>query len=130
MSVSELEKRAGLKPSSIQSILLGRSKNPGIERVISLAKQFDCTVEELISPELDVSFSTIKQNQLLVVLPWNNKLFIETTNFVVEFLLQKSILPDLNKVLECIKEIYIYSFKENDAMVDQKFAEWIAKRSF
>jgi len=129
-SVSELERRAGLKPSTLQNIVLGRSKNPGLETIMSLAKELGCTIDELISPSVDSQFKKAKTDLPMKII-WNETLFISIVSYIAEFLTQHSFsLIEINEVLECIKEIYTYSLKAQSETMDSKFAEWIVERKF
>ncbi len=42
ISITEFERSAGLKRSAVANILTGKSKNPTIEVVISIAKRLGC----------------------------------------------------------------------------------------
>ena len=59
LSVNKLEKMANLKPGSIYNIISGRSKNPSIYTVQSIAKVLDCSVSEFM--ETDYSTNNEKQ---------------------------------------------------------------------
>ena len=129
-SVSELERRAGLKPSTLQNIVLGRSKNPSLDTIMSLARELGCTIDELISPTMDHKFKTTTTEPLIKVI-WNETLFKSIINYISEFLTQHSFSSiAINEVLECIKEIYNYSLKAKVQTMDTKFAEWLIERKF
>ena len=44
ISASALEKKAGIRPSTLQNILQGRSKNPSIDVLQAVARSLSCTV--------------------------------------------------------------------------------------
>lgn len=94
LSVNQLEKRANLRPSSVQSILSGRSKNPGIKTVIALAKEFGCNIEELVYSKLDLIHNV--NNEASTLPPWEYQLSLDASRFIVEFLLQKAISLSLS----------------------------------
>lgn len=129
-SVSELERRAGLKPSTLQNIVLGRSKNPSLETIVSLAKELNCTIDELISPNLDRPFK-LEKTDFSIKIIWNENLFKLVFNYVADFLTQHSFTSiAIDEVLECVKEVYSYSLKTSSETMDSKFAEWITERKF
>jgi len=130
LSVSELERRAGLKQRAIQNILMGRSTNPGIDIISQLAKNLGCSIEELISEQtLDIKKSE-KKPEPPNHFPWNPILFNNTFEFVNQFITEKKITPPINKVLDCIREIYSYCFDNDKNVLDKKFAEWIVNNRF
>lgn len=132
VSVRELEKRAGLKSSTIQNILLGRSKNPTIKVLQLIAKELNCSIDNLISgdPKISEILPIFKQNNKirLIKAPWNGKLFIDTSIMVNKMCLEKQIKPTNDKAFLCITEIYNYSANASHNNPDPKFAEWIIER--
>lgn len=127
MSICELERRAGLKQSTVQNILLGRSKNPGVETIYVLAKELGCSIEELLSSKDEIEQ---RSQRLAANLPWKGKIFIKAAQFVDHFIRSHSENVSLEKALMCINEIYAYSLREKtDDNIDEKFAEWITERN-
>ena len=129
MTIRELESRAGLRQSVLQNILLGRSKNPGVETVYALAKELGCTVEELLLPPDPNNFQHKAESEM-IKLHWNESLFAQSVAFVGDFIKKNAIETNLEKAWSCIKEIYAYALKETTTnKIDQKFAEWITERN-
>jgi len=133
ISVSELERRAGLKQSTLQNILYGRSKNPSIETIKSIARELNCSIEELIG-ELDyLNPNTLnnpnhkEQEEALDEHPWNPVLFIKTIEMVQSILDAKKITLPKKQVLASVDEVYRYSNGVSDE-VDRRFAEWIVDK--
>lgn len=125
ITVSEVERRAGLNKTTVQNILLGRSRSPGIDIISALAKELECTVDELISPESEVKPSKAMK------LDWYDTTFIRATQYVSAFLKKRSINCSLEAVINCATEIYAYSLKANlKDNIDEQFAEWITERHF
>ncbi len=125
LSVSELERISGLKQGSIQNILLGRSKNPGIEIISALAKELGCSIEELIYSSSKLTKQKELNKQTLKNLPWEPDLFINASIFVKDYIAKNKIKATLDKIIECVQEIYAYSIDDNSTTIDQKFGEWI-----
>ncbi len=129
MTIRELENRAGLRQSVLQNILLGRSKNPGVETVYALAKELGCTVEELLLPPNQNTFQHRTESEM-AKLHWNESIFTQSVVFVGNFIKKNAIETSLEKAWSCIKEIYVYSLREATAnTIDQKFAEWVSERN-
>jgi len=123
MSVSELERRTGLKPSAIQNILHGRSKNPGIDTIKSIAQELRCSIEELIG-ELNID-ATFKPDNQMEDLPWNATLFIQAIEAVQSILGKKRKTLTKKQILATVEEAYKYSLDGTSKEIDYRFTEWL-----
>jgi transcriptional regulator with XRE-family HTH domain len=123
MSVSELERRAGLKPSTVQNILHGRSKNPGIDTIKCIAHALHCSIEELIG-ELNASID-LKPEDNAEDLPWNASLFIKGIETVQSILEKKKKLLSKKQILATVEEIYKYALDGDSEEIDPRFTEWL-----
>lgn len=54
-----LEKRAGLKPSAVNNIIYGKSKNPSIEILKGISKALNCSVSDLIGEQKETSVNSV-----------------------------------------------------------------------
>ena len=125
MSVSELERRAGLKPSTIQNILHGRSKNPGIDTIKSIAQELQCSIEELIG-ELNTHTTDLKlENDHNKDLPWNAPLFTEALQTVQSILDKKKKQLPKKQILATVEEVYKYALDGASEEIDYRFAQWL-----
>jgi len=128
MSVRDLERRSGLKYSVVQNILHGRSKNPTIKVIQRIARELDCTIEDLIdNSELNISRSGITTNPELNDIPWNGQLWIDSSIVVQKILAEKELTPSKEKAILCIQEVYNYSFGTSDK-ADSRFATWVIEK--
>lgn len=121
LSIRELERRAGLAQSCINNIMLGRTKSPTLEIAGAIAKELNCTLDELLGtpPPKKVPFI------------WNSKLYTLSSSYVAEFLNKSPVPPTcLEEILNCTKEIYNYCAMKNNYKFDKKFAEWSCEKSF
>ncbi len=130
ITVAELERRAGIKPSTINNILIGRSRSPRLETVYATAQALGCIVDDLIhennthEPMLD----TLKTR--LSKINWNPALMIEAIEFIQAYLIQHNLKTDSGNVIACILELYIYSSSEGSGEFDKKFAAWYVEKTF
>lgn len=116
LSINALERKSGVKPGSVQNILYGRSKNPGIETLLALAKALNISLNTLVySSEDDVDFS----------LPWNADLYTEAVITVRNELHRLSFFLKRKEFLECVYKIYEYSQKSQKDKIDLTFATWL-----
>lgn len=130
ISVSEFERSAGLKRSAVANILTGKSKNPTIEVVISIANRLGCSIEELLDSGILENRTTRSVN----VNPRGAEeraLFFEIAVLLLKKLETLGIYPSFINFTNCFKEIFFYAthghknrFREDD------FLLWIIKTHF
>jgi transcriptional regulator with XRE-family HTH domain len=129
LSAYALEKRAGLKPSVVHNILQGRSKNPAISTLHSVAKALNCTVSDLIGEEAP-SLSLPQQDSVSSpIFIHNNELYINCLAYLCSFLKKRKIFLDRDQVLNYVNEIYAFSLKKGSNRVDAHFVEWIVEKN-
>lgn len=130
MSVSELERRAGLKQSSVQNILHGRSKNPSVETIRSIAHELNCSIEELIGEisdnlrsETTPQTADIEDDNSI----WDPNLYIRAVETVQAILDKRNVKLTKKQVLAAVEEVYKYSAGVSET-IDYRFAEWIIEK--
>src|ERR1044071_10317590 len=87
ISINALEKQAGLRRGAIQNIIYGRSRNPGIEILRTIAQVLECSVSELIGE--DVPSIPHSEKRASPHIPWNPQLYHECFNVVEDLLKRK-----------------------------------------
>jgi len=117
ISAHALEKRAGLKSSAVHNILYGRSKNPSLNLIQTIAETLNCTLSELLDDNQPASSE--------VNAPWESGLYIECLETISHILKTKKIQIPRKEILDCVDEVYFYSLKNEQKIADKKFAEWI-----
>lgn len=123
VSISELERRAGLKPSTIRNIIHGRSKNPAMDTVSQIAKTFGCSVESLLGSE-----PTEEKNNLKKIKVDNYKLFEDILIFINKLFKQDNTTIEYEKFCNIVSEVYKYSIEHNGESLNHGFAEWLYNR--
>lgn len=119
LSAYSLEKKAGLRPSAIQNILQGRSKNPGIDAVVAIATELGCTVEDLIRNKEPVQ--TISETFDLALLDGIISILIPE--------LQKTHREiSLQSFIGLLKDVYLYTQKMPNQEINKAFIEWLVER--
>jgi transcriptional regulator with XRE-family HTH domain len=135
LSVRDLERRANLSPGSAYNILIGRSKNPTLALICSIAKAFGCSVEDLINSDnyknqISSAEPLKKWLDILQTQSWNITLATDAINFIHRYLSIHTTQANAGQVLACVLEIYSYSYSEHNCCIDEKFAEWVAEKMF
>lgn len=121
LSISNLEKLAGLKPSAVQNILQGKSRNPTTLTLQAICQALDCPIEELVG-----SKSSHMQNKN----PWHGTVYLEAVKIVNDIFKDKNLDITKEKALAYIEEIYNYAITDNNHCVERRFAEWLVARDW
>lgn len=143
LSVHAFEKSAGLKQSTVQNILQGRSKRPRIDIIQAIARNLGCSVEELTG-ELDCSVDPLtekvlchlhpetgNQNQtppMAADVPWDKDLYLKTMEAILKALKDQDASFSRQDIITTIDEIYKYSAQGKKQQIDKQFAEWYLKQ--
>jgi transcriptional regulator with XRE-family HTH domain len=84
LSLSELEKEAGLKRHTVQNIMRGRSKRPSADILQAVADVLGCSVKDLLTPqEASYEEDLSQSNKELLSREYDHpNLFLDIVNFV------------------------------------------------
>lgn len=132
ISIGKLEKQAGLKRNSIRNIIDGRSKNPSIETLMSIAAIMGCSLDNLVSDNPSDFLNQNQENKIITKHLWDKKLFEETLNLTQNIVTENNSQISFEQMLEFIQEIYLFSVGKEDSTektVDKRFAKWIVEKS-
>ena len=147
ISISALERDALLKKGTLYNIVYGRSKNPRIDIMQSVAKQLDCTVLELYgmkndaaqaptgTPVAEIKIPAVEKQQAVTmdgiskIEEWNYTLYTECLRLVQENCQRRNFATDKRTMLRFIEEIYDYSVNCGAGAIDVMYGEWILRRN-
>ncbi len=116
ISINALERMAGVKPGSVQNILYGRSKNPGIETLMAIANALGIALDELHEGSISFSGASIS---------WDINLYTKSAEAVRDILHSESRALSKREFLECVDKIHEYSRASLKDKVDYTFAKWL-----
>lgn len=128
LTIREVERRAGLNRSALSNILRGKSKNPTLHTLKSIAEVLNCSLSDLVDfPDQEQlpNSPTPKPN---LIYPLIVPLFDETTKVVVGCFNNINFEPNLDQFLNCLKRVYTYALEGGENKVDVKFAEWLVDK--
>ena len=128
ISVHALEKKAGLKQSSIQNIIYGKSKKPSFHIMQSIAEALNCTVTELLE-EANNPINERKELGSETTQVWNADLYIDTLSTINNLAKHKSIFLSKEKMFDCAEEVYEYSLRNKKNVPDKSFADWFIEKT-
>jgi transcriptional regulator with XRE-family HTH domain len=130
LSISQLEKKAGLSIHSVRNILKGRIKKPSLHNLTAIANTLECSILELVNspppsntviPELP-----LKEQKLKAFIPFTEiGLMRECLEVIVDFMIEKNLSLSVDEYLDAVREAYTYSLGSEDKKADQRFALWL-----
>ena len=127
---NSLAEKAGIKQSSFSRIMTGDIKNPGVHTVAKIAKELNCSIDELIGRKVKGGAKEKDSHQVEERLEFDPKLAATTADAVLNLLDQAEQKVKLEDFLSIAREVYQYSLDKNSDMVDEHFAKWFIKNFF
>lgn len=132
LSISKLEREAGLTIHSLRNVLKGRIKKPRFEFLVAIAKALECSPLDFIPSSCLLkaakeknSISTKKGSALDYPV-----LMMECTNVIVSLLEGKQCCISVNRYVEIVKTLYLYSLPSEPRTPDIKFAKWLLEEEY
>jgi len=119
ISASALERKAGIRPSTLQNILLGRSKNPSIEVLQAVALALSCTVSELLGENHALPETLLKAEK------WTPETYANATQAVWNACKKRQLTLSKKAFFQAVEQIYAYCAQYDRVNVDKDFADWI-----
>ncbi len=138
LTITALEKKAGLKPQAVRNILHGHIKKPAADTLQAIAKALDCTIIDIMEMSPSTTEALIHQDdektaeqstkeEILIVYP---KIIAESSQLVSKYLEDHNYNAALNHYFEIIKQIYLYTTKKENKEIDPAFVEWLLENQF
>lgn len=129
LSISALERRAGLKINVARNILRGQSKRPTAETLQAIAIAMDCTVQDLLGVQKETFPSQVKQPIESGLFLKSPELLNESLQCILQVIQNNDYKLTLKQTLLLLEEVYAYTLKKNPPKVDPDFVEWFVKRT-
>ena len=128
ITVSELERRAGV-PHAVVNIMRGRSKNPSMKVANSIAKELNCSVEELFE-DRNCNNTKIENRTNSKPMQYDEELLQNSLKALTQALAEYQLSPEITDVLKCVEDIYKYTVDSPTKEVDLRFTKWLAQKTF
>jgi transcriptional regulator with XRE-family HTH domain len=131
ISVTELERRAGLRHAVI-NIMHGRSKNPSAKITFAIAKELDCSVEDLFTDEeilTPVKVSQTTEDKTDNTPTWDARILTECVSMINQKISQQKSSPNLDLVLSWVRQAFCYAKSEPSNKVEERFIDWLITNS-
>ncbi|NCP62708.1 MAG: helix-turn-helix transcriptional regulator [Alphaproteobacteria bacterium] len=121
LSVSAVERMAGLKKNAVYNILKGISKKPSLETIQAISVALDCSINDLIEDKgVDISHAS--------AILEDPSFFIESAKMITIILKESGKKVSLDIFCSMAQELYLFSFKKKLQTPDRDFAEWIVDK--
>lgn len=123
INLSTFENKAGLKRNILYNILSDKSKNPSLENISKIADALDCSIDELFGRE-NYFKKYIKNHRSDI--KYYKELLEQILEMVNQHISKNQIKESsLGDIFYVVEEIYEYSVKTNNGLIDKKFALWM-----
>lgn len=129
LSVSALERQAGLKINVARNILRGQSRRPTAETLQAIANVMECTVQDLLGVKKETFTSSIKQPDDGSSLLESPEILNESLQCILNIIQEKGYNVTIKQTLTLLEEVYAYSMKKSPPHVEKDFVEWFIKRT-
>lgn len=128
LSVSALERQAGLKINVARNILRGQSKKPSAETLQAIASVMECSVQDLLGVKKESFTSDIRPADDGSPLLDHPELLNEALQCTLRILQEKEHNVTVKQALIIAEEVYGYAMKKSPPHVEVAFVEWFIKR--
>jgi transcriptional regulator with XRE-family HTH domain len=128
LSVSALERQAGLKINVARNILRGQSKKPSAETLQAIAGVMECSVQDLLGVKKESFASDIRPPDDGSPLLDHPELLNEALQCTLRILQEKGHNVTVKQALSIAEEVYGYAMKKSPPHVEVDFVEWFIKR--
>lgn len=122
LSVSKVEKMAGLGPTSLRNFLVGKTNNPKFETLVAVANTLKMDLFKLDDNLVDEFSAQIYQ------IAWDKKLFIEIADTLSNFIISQKIKMPSIEAITIIQEFYYHCLSEEIKNPKESFSNWILKK--
>lgn len=129
LSVSALERKAGLKVNVARNILRGQSKKPTAVTLQAIASVMNCTVQDLLGVKLDFPAADTRVVPDETVQLTHPDLLDECLHSILRVIKANNYNLSVKQTLLILEEVYAYTLKKDSPAIDKDFVEWFVKRT-
>lgn len=116
-----------MEHNTIQKLVSGATKNPGIKTIMAVAKGLNCSIDELVGNNI---FTANNNSLLSNELSFDNTVFKKIFVAVSVYIEEKKLDPPMKKVFYAIDTIYDYSLRRNHNELDNSYVTWVLENTF
>lgn len=121
MSMTALERKAGLKINVVRNIITGQSKNPRTPTLYKLSEAMSCPLNDLL-PDGAPGYISNSNSEAQITHP---ELLVDSMRAITTVMTDRSVNLTLGQVKSLLDEVYFYTIKRDDKSVDNNFVRWL-----
>lgn len=129
LSVSALERKAGLKINVARNILRGQSKKPTAETLQAIANVMECSVSDLLGVKKESFKSDMRPPFDGTPLLEYPQLLKESLHAILKMTEDNNYKLTLRQTLLILEEVYTYTIKKEPPKIDLDFIEWFIEKT-
>ena len=129
LSISALERKAGLKINVVRNILQGQSKKPTAQTLQAIANVMECTVQDLLGVQKEVFSSQVKRPLETSLLLEHPEILTESLHVILQVAEKNNYRLTVKQTILLLEEVYAYTLKKEPLKVDPHFVEWFVERT-
>jgi len=122
LSISALERRAGLSIHSVRNVLKGRIKKPSAQSLQVIAEALDCSLSDLLDP-YSLANSQAAQDPLANILV-DMPLMHNCCKEIFACFTKQDHQLTISECFKIISDVYFYSTKASIKTADVRFIQW------
>ncbi len=119
-----LATRAGISQASFSQIMTGVVKNPGVYTIAKIAKELNCSIDELLGR---TAYVPKKAPKTLKQIECKPELALHSGLAVLDMLDKTKQDVSFETLLDIIATVYKYSIGKNSDVIDEYFANWFTE---
>lgn len=121
-----LASKAGISQASFSNIMTGEIKNPGVYTVAKIAKELNCSIDELIGRNTQESKSK-NTSKSIEQINFQSDLALGSAMAVLDLLNKAKQDVSFKEFLHIVATVYKYSIGKKANIVDEYFANWFVQ---
>lgn len=121
LNVSQAEKLGGMKAGALRQFMIGRTSNPTLDTLRSIASVLSIEPSDLIKEEAEVEVNKL-------TLPWNFKIFQKIVTALAKLVEKNETSISNEEALSIMKNFYYSYLDNNEQNIDKAFASWFLNK--
>lgn len=121
VSIRQMERMSGLGPTSLRHFLSGRTNNPKLETIRSIAKALNMDVSELTNEDVNDKILPFS-NQ-----PWEKTIFLKIASNISDLIENHKPNISNEEAMTIIRNLYYFCYERKNEDLEKNFKEGLFK---
>lgn len=123
LSLSKVEKGAGVPRAVLRNFINGKVKEPKVDVILAVSKFLEVDLNELLSESIEPEYISNPQDDVMIEV-LDKKMLLDCVKYLIEYTTIKQKVLSIDEALSLIKKTYEYSKKYSNSKLDSSFMEW------